>query len=263
MKTATEVSSGTGLRVLEMYPAVQGEGTRVGVPSTFLRLAGCTVGCEWCDTKYSWKASQGIDLTIDQIVGQVLEMTPLRSVVLTGGEPLEHPLEIVGPLIRRLASTCHVTIETSATLSPEDLWLLVQYLPISDQILWSLSPKLKSAKSTKPFPDLNDWLEASQAMGHDLQLKFVISSDEDLFQVASLLPQLSWRLRSLPTSIILQTMTRTDKPDDELRTSIIDDLRSLQESVAHWTWTTFLPPTVTIRVLPQLHAIIYGKRRGI
>ena len=44
------------IRVAEVFRSLQGEGPSLGTPSTFVRLQGCTVGCAWCDTRYSWPA---------------------------------------------------------------------------------------------------------------------------------------------------------------------------------------------------------------
>ena len=67
-----------------------GEGVTVGTPSAFVRLQGCSVGCAWCDTKYSWASTGGRETTLDALLAEVTS-TGLDNVVVTGGEPLEHP----------------------------------------------------------------------------------------------------------------------------------------------------------------------------
>ena len=78
------------LRVREVFASVQGEGVTVGTPSAFVRLQGCSVGCAWCDTKYSWASTGGRETTLDALLAEVTS-TGLDNVVVTGGEPLEHP----------------------------------------------------------------------------------------------------------------------------------------------------------------------------
>ena len=77
------------LPVVELFHSIQGEGTRSGEPSTFIRLAGCNLRCVWCDTPYSWSA-EGVraaeQVAIDELASRVRE----RAVVLTGGEPMLH-----------------------------------------------------------------------------------------------------------------------------------------------------------------------------
>lgn len=74
------------LRVLEIYPAYQGEGVLTGMPSLFVRFAGCTVGCQYCDTKFSWKAAQG-DLYTPKQLASVVNSWKFPHIVITGGEP--------------------------------------------------------------------------------------------------------------------------------------------------------------------------------
>lgn len=72
-------------RVNEMFSSVQGEGVLVGVPSTFIRLQVCTVGCPWCDTKYTW-AKGGTLMDLADIL-MTVESFGNQHVVITGGEP--------------------------------------------------------------------------------------------------------------------------------------------------------------------------------
>lgn len=69
-------------KVNEIFVSVQGEGYWQGTPATFIRLQGCTVGCPWCDTKYTWKRG-GTRMVIPEIQARV----NTRHVVITGGEP--------------------------------------------------------------------------------------------------------------------------------------------------------------------------------
>lgn len=75
-------------RVNEIFHSIQGEGYHTGTPATFIRLQGCPVGCEWCDTKYTWGAG-GERMTGNTIVEKCIE----QHVVITGGEPLMKDLD--------------------------------------------------------------------------------------------------------------------------------------------------------------------------
>lgn len=75
-------------QVNEIFESIQGEGTLAGVPSTFIRLQGCTVGCVWCDTKYTWLKG-GARMEPKEIAAVV--KTP--HVVITGGEPTLYDLD--------------------------------------------------------------------------------------------------------------------------------------------------------------------------
>src|ERR1041384_8799326 len=80
------------MRIAEIFHSIQGEGKLVGVPSAFVRVAGCNLRCTWCDTPYaSWDAgSEGArERTPEEILAEILAMTGSpRHVVLTGGEPM-------------------------------------------------------------------------------------------------------------------------------------------------------------------------------
>ena len=96
-------------QVNEIFHSVQGEGVLSGMPATFVRLQGCTVGCEWCDTKYTW-AKGGTRMSC----GDILKEAQLGSgnVVITGGEPTLYDLD---PLLKVLVGggINHVQLETS------------------------------------------------------------------------------------------------------------------------------------------------------
>src|SRR5262245_10224900 len=75
--------------VMEIYRSVQGEGTLMGVSTTFVRFFACNLRCRWCDTKYSWSLREGgsyREMQPEQVAAAVKELGA-RHVVLTGGEP--------------------------------------------------------------------------------------------------------------------------------------------------------------------------------
>ena len=73
------------LRVSEIFLSLQGETSRVGLPTAFVRLTGCPLRCVYCDTEYAFQG--GTWMTTDEIVGQVRRLGA-RHVTVTGGEPL-------------------------------------------------------------------------------------------------------------------------------------------------------------------------------
>ena len=74
------------LPVMETFFSIQGEGYHTGQSFCFIRLAGCDVGCHWCDVKESWDHNEHQFLAIDKIVKLVNKNS--SQVVITGGEPL-------------------------------------------------------------------------------------------------------------------------------------------------------------------------------
>src|SRR5712692_8181835 len=103
-------------RIAETFYSIQGEGATAGVPAVFVRLQGCSVGCRWCDTKYSWDPTAGREVELPALLEEIAAF-PCRRVVITGGEPLESPLFV--PLTATLVSRRYtLEVETSGTLEP-------------------------------------------------------------------------------------------------------------------------------------------------
>lgn len=91
------------LPVVETFHSLQGEGLHAGRSAFFIRLAGCHVGCPWCDTKHSWPAASHPRRQPAALAAEARAAAAAGAgfVVITGGEPLHHDL---GPLCQALAS---------------------------------------------------------------------------------------------------------------------------------------------------------------
>ena len=74
--------------IIEIFSSIQGEGSHMGEPSTFIRTAGCNLRCPGCDSKYSW--NKGTEMTVDEILREVKKY-PTKNIVITGGEPTIQP----------------------------------------------------------------------------------------------------------------------------------------------------------------------------
>jgi len=118
------------LPVVETFHSIQGEGLHAGRSAFFIRLAGCNVGCPWCDTKVSWPQGAHPLLPLAELLAQAQAAAASGAafVVLTGGEPLHHQL---GPLCSSLAASgLPLHLETSGVD------------PLSGRFAWiTLSPK--------------------------------------------------------------------------------------------------------------------------
>ncbi|BBP03352.1 7-carboxy-7-deazaguanine synthase [Sulfuriferula plumbiphila] len=100
------------LRITEIFYSVQGETSRAGLPTVFIRLTGCPLRCGYCDTAYAFHGGTG--MTIAAILQQVAEYAP-RYVTVTGGEPLAQ--KNAPPLLAALCDAGYdVSLETSGAL---------------------------------------------------------------------------------------------------------------------------------------------------
>lgn len=79
------------LPLMELFNTLQGEGFHTGKPATFIRLAGCDVGCFWCDVKESWDSDLHPSISVENIVSQSLNYKA-KFAVITGGEPTLHDI---------------------------------------------------------------------------------------------------------------------------------------------------------------------------
>lgn len=100
------------LRITEIFYSLQGEASRVGLPTVFVRLTGCPLRCTWCDTTYSFTGGEAA--TIDSVLAEV-RRHPARQVCVTGGEPLSQKDCL--PLLTALCDAGYeVSLETSGAL---------------------------------------------------------------------------------------------------------------------------------------------------
>src|ERR1043166_2570404 len=98
------------MKISEIFYSIQGEGMLAGVPSVFIRTAGCNLRCTWCDTPYTSWEPQGENMPLHEIVN-VATAYPAAHVVVTGGEPMIAP-EIADLTAQLAAAGVHITIET-------------------------------------------------------------------------------------------------------------------------------------------------------
>ncbi|GAC1442546.1 MAG: 7-carboxy-7-deazaguanine synthase QueE [Sediminibacterium sp.] len=118
----TATSTLTTLPVMEAFYTLQGEGFHQGRAAYFIRLGGCDVGCFWCDVKDSWDADKHPQLTIKAIVEQAAGY-PGRLAVITGGEPLLHPLDELTHSLHAAGFETNIETSGSSPLSGKWDWI--------------------------------------------------------------------------------------------------------------------------------------------
>ena len=219
----------TPYRISELFLSLQGEGPSAGTPATFVRLQGCSVGCHWCDTKYSWDSGGGRALAADRIWAEALALGASPLLVVTGGEPLEH--EGLVPLLEQaLGHWARVEVETSGIAPP----------PLSHpRLFYNVSPKLPSAT-----PRWADTWRAAGAWSAEANatFKIVVGDPPD--------PEDAMRLITehglLPERVMLMPEGLTD---DRVK--------------AHATGLAELCRRNGFRMSPRLHLWLWGAKRGV
>jgi 7-carboxy-7-deazaguanine synthase len=216
------------VRVSEVFASVQGEGVSVGTPSVFVRLQGCSVGCAWCDTRYSWDAERGRAVALDALLAEVAEAGP-RNVVVTGGEPLEHPA--FAPLVSGLGARGHrVEVETAGIAVPPPV--TVDQWNVSLKLAHSGVPESRRLRpeAIRRFRDLDAWF------------KFVVGDERDVEEVLAIQAR-----HGLPSSRILLMPVGMRREEQQ----------ALMPVVVDWCRRH------GFRFSPRLHILIWGPRRGV
>jgi len=122
---------------MEMFYSLQGEGYHQGKAAYFIRLAGCDVGCVWCDVKESWDASNHPVLSIEEIVSSALAH-PGRLAIITGGEPLLYNLDALTSALKKAGFEINIETSGSSPMSGNWDWICLSpkkfKAPLSESI---------------------------------------------------------------------------------------------------------------------------------
>lgn len=228
--------------IAETFYSIQGEGELTGVPSVFVRTSGCNLRCAWCDTPYASWQPEGEIRTIPQIVAAVESHPAARHVVLTGGEPMI--AKDVHTLAAELKATGrHLTIETAATIAPDDI--ACDLASLSPKLLNSAPDPLAHAawrrkhEATRWQPDVvRAWVDR-----YAYQFKFVVARPEDVDELEHMLAALQ---REIPRHKVL----------------LMPEATSLERVRDRAAWLGELCKARGYRYAHRLHIELYGNRRG-
>ncbi|MBB4568869.1 7-carboxy-7-deazaguanine synthase QueE [Rhizobium leucaenae] len=239
----------TTIRVSEIFgPTIQGEGVLIGLPTVFVRTGGCDYRCSWCDTLHAVDSEyrdQWQPMSVDEIWQEVIRLSggkPLM-VSLSGGNPAIQPL---GPLIARGHDQGYrFALETQASIAKA--WF-------ADLDVLVLSPKPPSSGMATDWDVLADCL-CSAADGPQIALRFVVFDDRDYAYARDA----ATRFPHLP--VYLQPGNHTPPPPEADDATIdidgiMDRMRWLVDKVTSDGW-------FEARVLPQLHVLLWGNKRGV
>jgi 7-carboxy-7-deazaguanine synthase len=112
------------LPVMEHFYTLQGEGVFAGHAAYFIRLAGCDVGCVWCDVKESWDVSEQQWMSVGEIV-KAASQHPARIAVITGGEPLMYQLSVLCDALHAEGFRVHIETSGAYPMSGSFDWICV------------------------------------------------------------------------------------------------------------------------------------------
>lgn len=154
-------AAGVSLRITEIFYSLQGETSRVGLPTVFVRLTGCPLRCTYCDTAYAFTGGQS--MTLQEVMEQV-QGNSTRYVTVTGGEPLAQKNCL--PLLRMLCDAgYHVSLETSGALDVS---------AVDKRVMKILDIKTPASGEAEK----NLWSNLDLLSAHD-EIKFVLCDEAD------------------------------------------------------------------------------------
>lgn len=210
------------LRITEIFHSLQGESKTVGIPTVFVRLTGCPLRCQYCDTAYAFDGGELMEL---DAIKAVLEEFACDYVTVTGGEPLAQPNCL--PLMELLCDSGYkVSLETSGAMPIESVDKRV-----------SIVMDLKTPASQEA--DRNRYENISHLKPSD-QVKFVICDENDYLWSKAKLDQYDL----------------SSRVDEVLFSPSFDEIEPAQ--LAEW----ILRDKLKIRMQMQLHKQIWGSVAG-
>ncbi len=216
------MSSNTTLRITEIFHSLQGESKTVGIPTVFIRLTGCPLRCQYCDTAYAFEGGEIMQL---DAIKAVLEEYDCDYVTVTGGEPLAQPNCL--PLMTLLCDAGYqVSLETSGAMPIENVDKRV-----------SIVMDLKTPASREV--DKNRYENISFLKSSD-QVKFVICDEKDYLWSKAKLDQ--YDLTSRVSEVLFSPSFEEIEP----------------ALLAEW----ILRDKLRIRMQMQLHKQIWGAVAG-
>jgi len=243
----------TELYISEVFQGIQGEGSTTGMPCVFIRVSGCDFECTWCDTEYAQRRGNGKLRSRQHIREEVAAVTHNAYIgipaVLTGGNPCMYG-DCMGKLIQKLLRTRPVILETQGSQWQD-------WVNTCSHIV--IAPKLQSSGMLPHTQESLPQFLNSVRQHPSVELKFVLPHDNPWAELATLDPDV-WRTRLRPGSTItFQPIALPDMRTDELLTAY----RAFQDIIYAGPLYAELQPDYNIRILPQLHRLVWGTQRGV
>lgn len=235
--------------VMEVFgPTVQGEGMVIGQKTMFVRTAGCDYSCSWCDSAFTWDGTGKEDtrmLTAEEILVELRALggNTFSHVTLSGGNPalLKNADELVDTLHRE---GMRVAVETQGSRWQD--WLL-------DIDELTLSPKPPSSGMNTNWAVLDEIVVKLTNGSNPFSLKVVVFDEQDLAYAAKV------HARYTHVPFFVQAGN-----DDLLE---LDNGKMAAKLIAKYEWlidqVMGREDMTNVRVLPQLHALVWGNKRGV
>lgn len=251
-----EVTQAKLLPVMELFgPVIQGEGTLAGSQTFFVRLGGCDYRCSWCDSLHAVipeqvKAGKTM-MSVHDIISALENLVPdgLHDywLTLSGGNPSMHDCSLLITTVQTRGMK--VAIETQGTVFPT-------WINLCDQI--TLSPKPPSSGNLT-FIDRewgDKWLKCGK-WGSKTCIKIVVFDRRDFEYAKEAINYLEATFETDEIDFYFQPGTIQER---DFQIEVIEDILNCTRKIIDWV--TNEPQLRRVKVLPQVHALLYGYEKG-
>lgn len=236
-------------------PTLQGEGMNIGQLVSFVRFYGCDFRCKWCDTDYALGKDKGGEFIEEdpEYVVLKLDQIGVKNVVLSGGNPLVQRRKDFDDLLEILKYNYYwIQVETQGSVLPSIIAeRSVDY--------WSISPKLWSAgvRESNNWKAVPRFLELAIGFKRPMQFKFVISDSTDYDFMKRKIGDLDTLFAKVPIILQPEGLHFNNDFDYVTYAQKLDWLHAVVcRDLEFWK-------RYTVRILPQLHKIIWQKTKGV
>ncbi len=237
--------------VIEIFgPTIQGEGMVVGQKTMFVRTAGCDYSCSWCDSSFTWDGSGKhliVQMTAEEIWAELKRLggNGFSYVTISGGNPaLYANLEALIAILKE--NNIKVAVETQGSR-----WQNWMY----DIDELTISPKAPSSGMTTEYSVLVDIFGKLRLRNshHHISLKIVVFTQED-YDFAK---QIHHQFPTIPFYLQVGNDDLTTNDNSRLMKNLLDKYHALIDSVLKDE------ELKDVKVLPQLHTLVWGNKRGV
>ena len=232
------------IRISEIFgPTIQGEGALIGQPTVFVRTGGCDYRCSWCDTMHAvdskyrdeWKPMSAQDI-MDEI--KKLSGNKPIMISLSGGNPAIQPLEDLIALGQK--DDYKFALETQGSIYKD--WF-------SKLDVLTISPKPPSSGMKTDYKILDECIEKTKSQNTEIAIKIVIFDRDDYQYAKDVIAKYS--------QIKTYVQPGNHQVDGEADTEALNErMRWLVEQVNQ-------DQLFNITVLPQLHVMLWGNKKGV
>lgn len=223
------------MKISEIFHGIQGEGNTIGYPAIFIRFSQCNLDCSFCDSKYAL-GEEYTEMAIPEIMEEVKKYN-CKRIVISGGESLIQFNDLRELCILLKLNNYQIEIETNGTIHPGELSLYVD--------TWHVSLKLSNSgveEDKRLIPKVIKKFAAYACIQSDVEFKFVIGKKEDFLEMLDIINTYNILIESV---CVMPCAIKEE--------GVLNIMKNLSSLCLEYN----------IRLLPRMHILLWGNKRGV